>query len=129
MSGSAESRRSALIEAADRSGPLALSLAQQRLWFLMQRDDAGEHTPITSRFRIRLRGVLDRSALRAALDGIVARHESLRTISNGYGAGGSSEKTRSSGSGFALERPSRSPQQECTPGVACVAGGNGAHST
>ena len=56
---------------------LALSFAQQRLWFLEQL------RPGTAMFNIpdavRLRGDLDVSALRVALSGIVARHESLRT--------------------------------------------------
>ena len=56
---------------------LALSFAQQRLWFLEQL------RPGTAMFNIpdavRLRGDLDIAALEAALSGIVARHESLRT--------------------------------------------------
>ncbi|HEU0053333.1 MAG TPA: AMP-binding protein, partial [Longimicrobium sp.] len=59
------------IEPADRSAPLPLSFAQARLWFLEQLDDLGGtyhlHAPL------RLRGALDRGALRRALDGIVAR--------------------------------------------------------
>jgi amino acid adenylation domain-containing protein len=54
----------------------ALSFAQQRLWFLEQMGTAGAyHVPAA----LRLRGELDRAALRGALDGIVARHEALRT--------------------------------------------------
>ncbi|HET8775597.1 MAG TPA: amino acid adenylation domain-containing protein, partial [Thermoanaerobaculia bacterium] len=67
---------------ADRDQPLPLSLAQQRLWFLDQLDDqldgaasAAYHMPAA----LRLRGDLDVAALRAALDRLVARHESLRT--------------------------------------------------
>ncbi|HET7463283.1 MAG TPA: amino acid adenylation domain-containing protein, partial [Longimicrobium sp.] len=65
------------IEPADRSGPLALSFSQQRLWFLEQLGSGGAtyHVPA----RLRLRGALDRQALRRALDRIVARHEVLRT--------------------------------------------------
>ncbi|MCE0464976.1 non-ribosomal peptide synthetase, partial [Pseudomonas uvaldensis] len=62
----------------DREGPLALSFAQQRLWFLDQLDptaSAAYHIPAS----LVLRGTLDRSALKAALDRLVARHESLRT--------------------------------------------------
>ncbi|MDQ1835636.1 condensation domain-containing protein, partial [Massilia scottii] len=61
-----------------RGGPLPLSSAQQRLWFLDQLDHAAGaayHIPAG----LRLHGVLDRAALRASLDTIVARHESLRT--------------------------------------------------
>ena len=55
----------------------ALSFAQQRLWFLSQMEDASAayHMP----GGLRLRGALDRGALRRALDRIVARHEALRT--------------------------------------------------
>ncbi|HET7460393.1 MAG TPA: amino acid adenylation domain-containing protein, partial [Longimicrobium sp.] len=65
------------IEPADRGGPLALSFAQQRLWFLEQLGNLGAtyHIPL----RLRLRGTLDRAALVRALDRIVARHEALRT--------------------------------------------------
>ncbi|CAG1019156.1 partial arthrofactin-type cyclic lipopeptide synthetase C, partial [Burkholderiaceae bacterium] len=65
------------IGAADRSQPLPLSFAQQRLWFLAQMGDAGQayHLPMS----LRLSGTLDRAALRAALARIVDRHEALRT--------------------------------------------------
>ncbi|QSX79619.1 non-ribosomal peptide synthetase [Agrilutibacter solisilvae] len=66
------------IPTADRSQPLPLSSAQQRLWFLDQLDHgagAAYHIPAA----LRLRGVLDRQALQASLDRIVARHENLRT--------------------------------------------------
>ncbi|WP_332844255.1 condensation domain-containing protein, partial [Pectobacterium versatile] len=63
---------------ADRSRPLPLSFAQQRLWFLTQLDPAASqayHLPAA----LRLTGQLDRPALTTALDGLIARHESLRT--------------------------------------------------
>ncbi|TFW29135.1 non-ribosomal peptide synthetase [Duganella callida] len=66
------------IPPADRSLPLPLSFAQQRLWFLDQLDHAASvayHMPTA----LRLRGPLDRKALKAALNRVVARHESLRT--------------------------------------------------
>ncbi|HEV2734185.1 MAG TPA: condensation domain-containing protein, partial [Longimicrobiaceae bacterium] len=65
------------IEPVDRSGRLAPSFAQQRLWFVEQLGAAGAayHVPR----RLRLRGELDREALLRALDRIVARHEALRT--------------------------------------------------
>jgi amino acid adenylation domain-containing protein len=61
----------------ERTEPLPLSFAQQRLWFLAQMEGASEayHIP----FGLRLRGELDREALRRALDRIVIRHEALRT--------------------------------------------------
>ncbi|HEX8242938.1 MAG TPA: amino acid adenylation domain-containing protein, partial [Longimicrobium sp.] len=66
------------IEPAAREGRLPLSFAQQRLWFLEQLGALGSayHVPV----RLRLRGELDRGALARALDGIVARHEALRTV-------------------------------------------------
>ncbi|HEU0077398.1 MAG TPA: condensation domain-containing protein, partial [Longimicrobiaceae bacterium] len=65
------------IEPVDRTGPLPLSFAQQRLWFLEQMGGVGNayHLP----WRLRLRGELDAGALRRALERIVARHEALRT--------------------------------------------------
>ncbi|WP_211443797.1 non-ribosomal peptide synthetase [Collimonas humicola] len=61
----------------DRNGSLPLSLAQQRLWLLSQMPGVSEtyHVPGV----LRLQGRLDRTALRRALDRIVARHEVLRT--------------------------------------------------
>ena len=66
------------IQEADRSGPLPLSFAQQRLWFITQLD-ARASTTYHLIGGARLTGQLDRSALRAALQRIVARHEVLRT--------------------------------------------------
>ena len=62
---------------ADRSQPLPLSYAQQRLWFLAQMEGVSEvyHMP----FGVRLVGKLDRHVLGFALDRIVQRHEALRT--------------------------------------------------
>jgi amino acid adenylation domain-containing protein len=64
------------IPAADRSEPLALSFAQQRLWFLAQLKGASEACHLS--LDVRLSGPLDRRALRQTLDGLVARHEVLR---------------------------------------------------
>ena len=71
-----ENRR--LIPAADRTLPLPLSASQQRLWFLHQLDRAASAAYHLSA-SLRLHGPLQESMLRAALDRIVARHESLRT--------------------------------------------------
>ncbi|MFH8798671.1 non-ribosomal peptide synthase/polyketide synthase [Streptomyces sp. NPDC017936] len=57
--------------------PAPLSYAQQRLWFL-DRFEPGS-TEYTTLSALRLRGPLDEDALRTALDGLVARHEALRT--------------------------------------------------
>ncbi|MBW3655302.1 MAG: amino acid adenylation domain-containing protein, partial [Gemmatimonadetes bacterium] len=65
------------IEPVDRGGRLPLSFAQQRLWFLEQMGGLGSAYHAAP--RLRLRGALDRAALARALDGIVARHEALRT--------------------------------------------------
>ncbi|HWK88358.1 MAG TPA: amino acid adenylation domain-containing protein, partial [Longimicrobium sp.] len=66
------------IERAPRDERLPLSFAQQGLWFVEQLGDLGAtyHMPV----RLRMRGELDRDALVRALDGIVARHEALRTV-------------------------------------------------
>ncbi|HYH78313.1 MAG TPA: amino acid adenylation domain-containing protein, partial [Longimicrobium sp.] len=61
----------------ERTGALPLSFAQQRLWFLEQMGGLGSAYHAAE--RLRLRGALDRAALARALDGIVARHEALRT--------------------------------------------------
>ncbi|MFD8251186.1 non-ribosomal peptide synthase/polyketide synthase [Streptomyces werraensis] len=61
--------------------PAPLSYAQQRLWFL-DRFEPGS-TEYTTLSVLRLRGPLDERALRTALDGLVARHESLRTTFTG----------------------------------------------
>ncbi|MFG2602568.1 non-ribosomal peptide synthase/polyketide synthase [Streptomyces sp. NPDC048514] len=62
---------------ADPDTPAPLSYAQQRLWFL-DRFEPGS-TEYTTLSVLRLRGPLDRAALHTALDGLVARHEALRT--------------------------------------------------
>ncbi|MBW3656165.1 MAG: AMP-binding protein, partial [Gemmatimonadetes bacterium] len=65
------------IEPAPRDERLPLSFAQQGLWFVEQLGTLGAayHIPL----RLRLRGELYLDALMRALNGIVARHEALRT--------------------------------------------------
>ncbi|MES2940630.1 MAG: non-ribosomal peptide synthase/polyketide synthase, partial [Pseudomonadota bacterium] len=65
------------IPVVSREGRLPLSLAQQRLWFLAQLDASSPvyHIPLG----LRLQGALDRRALRASLDRLLARHEALRS--------------------------------------------------
>ncbi|MEU5211497.1 non-ribosomal peptide synthase/polyketide synthase [Streptomyces sp. NPDC020742] len=65
------------IPPADRTAPLPLSFAQQRLWFLDHFEPGS--TAYLTFFALRLRGHLDRAALHTALNGLVARHETLRT--------------------------------------------------
>ncbi|RVC90727.1 hypothetical protein EN739_32505, partial [Mesorhizobium sp. M2A.F.Ca.ET.017.03.2.1] len=65
------------IEALPRPSRVPLSLPQQRLWFLSQRKAGSKGDLIY--VGLRLRGELDEAALQSALDGLVARHEVLRT--------------------------------------------------
>ena len=57
---------------------LPLSFAQERLWFLAQIE--GGSKAYQNLHGLQLRGELDRTALRKALNQIVARHEALRTV-------------------------------------------------
>ncbi|WP_043594134.1 jagaricin-like haemolysin non-ribosomal peptide synthetase HmlG [Chromobacterium haemolyticum] len=66
------------IPLADRSRPLPSSFAQQRFWFL-ERLDQSENGVYNIAQGLRLRGRLSLPALRAALAGVVRRHEALRT--------------------------------------------------
>ncbi|NUQ65792.1 MAG: amino acid adenylation domain-containing protein [Pirellulales bacterium] len=61
----------------DRGGPLPLSFAQERLWFLdhLMPASAAYNIPAA----VRIEGDLDVEALSASLHEIVRRHESLRT--------------------------------------------------
>jgi acyl carrier protein len=60
-----------------REGPLPLSFAQERLWFLQQL--APESTRYTIPLGLRLAGRLDVAGLESSLSELVARHEALRT--------------------------------------------------
>jgi amino acid adenylation domain-containing protein len=62
----------------ERGNRLPLSAAQQRLWFLHQMDPASPAYNIIHAFRIT--GPLEVSALQRAFDGLVKRHEILRTV-------------------------------------------------
>ncbi|MFF9184656.1 amino acid adenylation domain-containing protein [Streptomyces misionensis] len=61
----------------DRTRPLPLSFAQERLWFLDRTSDRGDSYLLW--YCRRVRGGLDRAAWQQALDDLVARHEVLRT--------------------------------------------------
>nr|WP_233434253.1 non-ribosomal peptide synthetase [Nocardia yamanashiensis] len=59
-------------------GPVPLSLAQQRMWFLNRFD--GESSAYNMPMAIRLTGALDIPALEAAMADLLERHEVLRTV-------------------------------------------------
>ncbi|MFE8647295.1 condensation domain-containing protein, partial [Sphingomonas sp. NCPPB 2930] len=65
------------IPSAERERPVALSLAQQRLWLLTQMDGAGQAYHIAG--ALRLRGALEPDLLHRALTRVVQRHAALRT--------------------------------------------------
>jgi amino acid adenylation domain-containing protein len=87
------------IPVAPREQLLPLSFAQQRLWFLSRMDETDDayNVPLA----LRLRGSLDEGALRAALDRLVYRHESLRTTF-GMHDGEAFQQISSELQGFAL---------------------------
>ncbi|MFJ6217318.1 amino acid adenylation domain-containing protein, partial [Streptomyces sp. NPDC092296] len=66
------------LRAVERPDPVPLSFAQQRLWLLDGLDTQGGiyNIPIA----VRLSGALDIPALRRALNSVITRHESLRTV-------------------------------------------------
>jgi amino acid adenylation domain-containing protein len=65
------------IQPVPRDGPLPLSFAQRRLWFL---DQYEPDSPLYNLpFAIRLCGALDAGVLRRALSELTRRHEALRT--------------------------------------------------
>src|SRR5438105_2076936 len=67
----------ATIQPAPEGAEPVLSFAQQRLWFLDRFEPGGSEYNVP--VGLRLRGELDEAALRRALEGVVARHQVLRT--------------------------------------------------
>ncbi len=65
------------LQVISRAGPMPLSWGQERLWFLDQLDPSSPAYNIA--WTIELRGAPDLPRLQAALDALVARHESLRS--------------------------------------------------
>jgi acyl carrier protein len=65
------------INRAERNGPLPLSVAQQRLWFIDRLHEDG--STYNLQCALRLRGPLDVRALDRSFAALVDRHESLRT--------------------------------------------------
>jgi len=61
-----------------KEGPLPLSFAQQRLWFLSQLEPDSWFYNLS--FGIRVTGPLDAAALQASFDAVARRHDILRTI-------------------------------------------------
>ncbi|WP_409370972.1 amino acid adenylation domain-containing protein, partial [Mycolicibacterium setense] len=73
-----DSDRRAPLVAGERPRLIPLSFAQQRLWFLNRFEDGAATYNMPIAFRIN--GALDLGALDAALDDVITRHESLRTV-------------------------------------------------
>ncbi len=65
------------VEVLPRGERTPASFAQERLWFLAQLEPANVAYNMSG--GMRLRGALDRDAMRGAVEGLVARHEGLRT--------------------------------------------------
>ncbi|MEU9703753.1 amino acid adenylation domain-containing protein [Streptomyces sp. NPDC047981] len=77
LAGESEAEEPPIPTAPRDGGPLPMSSAQERLWFLAELEpDSAEYNTLRA---LRLRGDLDTTALAGALDQVVRRHETLRT--------------------------------------------------
>ena len=65
------------IEVAERNGPLPLSFAQQRIWFLHQLEPGSHYN---DHFDLRLTGPVNITVLEQSINEIVRRHDALRSI-------------------------------------------------
>ncbi|MEV0434287.1 non-ribosomal peptide synthase/polyketide synthase [Nocardia sp. NPDC050413] len=77
LAGSEQTVALPALVASERPQRIPLSYAQQRMWFLNQFDAESAADNIAA--AIRLTGDLDHAALAAAVDAVIARHETLRT--------------------------------------------------
>ncbi|MFD4990308.1 amino acid adenylation domain-containing protein, partial [Streptomyces sp. NPDC058374] len=76
--GSASAAAPAAIPRAERGAAVPLAPAQQRLWIL--HEFAPDSTEYNTSAALRISGELDAAALAGAVAGLVARHETLRTV-------------------------------------------------
>jgi amino acid adenylation domain-containing protein len=78
LAGTGQARHVPPLVPTPRDGPLPLSFAQQRLWFIdrMEPGSPVYNIPLA----LRLEGALDTPALERAIHALVQRHESLRTV-------------------------------------------------
>ncbi len=93
----------------ERTGSLALSFAQQRLWFLDQLAPGSAAYNICT--VLTLRGSLDIAALECSIAALIARHEALRTSFRTTPAGAAEQVVADSVS-FRLERIDASTMSE-----------------
>ncbi len=78
LAGARQTSRVPPLAPVPREGPLSLSFAQQRLWFIDRMEPGSPVYNIT--LALKLEGVLDTPALERAFHALTQRHESLRTL-------------------------------------------------